>query len=318
MGEHGINVFSNSPNIIEILTKGSFVHFIPEYHCVQEKAPSDYTLVYVSGESFSTELSATGRVIKIVGPEQEVIAGQTLPYMIHYMLEQQRHANSQATMRGAAVSLDGKGVLLIGKRGSGKTSITLELCRNYRYSLIGADLVLIGLRDNRACLFGGTKVFTLRLTTVTAYNTDLKKYFGRNSLRERGPDQWTTKIDMLPQEIGVSVERNPVGIAKAFYVHLENDPAAPLAVKQIGTSETLYMGRLYLHEELTRYIRGTCIPILKGSDPDFAGYLPPLDKPEYYGWRVGLVNWLIEELGLYYLGGSMKRICDFISEGMLA
>jgi len=309
MREHGINVFSNSLDMIQILSEGPFVPFIPEYHCVVKRAPTDYSLIFVESNSFSAELSENQKVLKITGSKKEITDGKTIPYMIHFMLEQQRQEKCQATLKAAGVSIGQKGILLIGKRGSGKTSISLELCRKYNYSLIGNDLVLIGFDDNGGHLLGGTKIFTLRFTSVKYYNTDLQKYF--SSLKKS--DEWIDKVNILPQRLGVSTEKKLIKIQGAYYVHLFDNSSVPLFTKRINSSEDLYMGRLYLYEELTRYIRGGCIPVLKGFKPELANYLPSLDRQEYHEWRVRLIDWLIESLGLYYVSGSIDRICNFIN-----
>lgn len=312
MGNYGINIYSNYPKIFEILSRGSFIPFIPEYRCIKKKAISDYSIFYhKNNDTFSAKMLNGNTSLKIEGPIKEIEKGNTIPFMAHFILEQQRQKNSEATMRGAGVSKNNEAILLIGKRGSGKTSISLELCRKYGYSLIGNDIVLIGLRKDGGYLFGGTKIFTIRLTTIKYYNTDLKRYFKGSYLREKGQDEWTTKIDILPKKLGIRTEKNPVKITKAFYVHLRND-FSKLFLRRIYKKETLYMGRLYLYEELTRYIRGTCIPILRGPDLKLGDYLPSLDKPEYHKWRLNLINWLIEDLGLYYISGPMDALCNYI------
>lgn len=309
MRDHGINIYSASPNIVKILTINDFARYIPGYRISKKPTKSGYSLIYIPKRHFSAMLINNNKTLKILGSEQEVIKGNTLPYIIHFMLEPQRQKDSQLTCNAAGSSFNNKGVLLIGKRGSGKTSISLELCRKYKYSLIGADLLLVKLKKDGAYILEGTKIFKLRLTIVNHYNTDLKKFFKN----QNSQDDWINKIEILPQKLGISTKNGPIKITQAFYVHLENDPSAPLYIKKINKNDTLYMGRLYLYEELSRYIRGTCIPLLKGSKPDIANYLPSLDKPEYHKHRVDLINWIIDELGLYYIAGGMDAICNYIN-----
>jgi len=308
MREHGVNVFSTCSDVAKILADGPFVPFIPEYRFSPLRADTDYSLIYVERDQFSVQLKQEGKLLELTGTLRDVEGSRALPYAIHFLTEQQRQANSQATIRGAGVSTDETGILLIGKRGSGKTSISLELCRRYDHRLVGADLVLIGLRDDVGYLFGGTKIFTLRFATVKHYGTELQSYFDEKD----GADEWINKIDLLPEQLQVGIDDRPVKLTKAFYVHLVNDPKAPLLVKRVDTPATFYMGRLYLYEQLTRYIRGTCIPLFKGNDLKIGDYLPPLDSPDYHRWRVRLMDWLIDDLGLSYISGSMDAICDHI------
>jgi len=207
------------------------------------------------------------------------------------------------------VSKSGRAVFLMGKRGAGKTSITLELCRKHNYKLIGNDLVLVGLKENKGYFFGGAKVFTLRFTTVKYYNTDLQKFFKKNY-----PNEWTNKARLLPKNLGISIEKKHPEIIKVFYVHLLNDEFATLFTQKIGDKKASYMGKLYLYDELSKYIRGTGIPIVYGSQFYIGDYLPSLDKPEYHKNRVRFIDWIIDEIGFYFISGSMNAICDFINQ----
>lgn len=308
MGRHGLDVYSNYPKIFDILQSGSFVPFIPEYRCNKIKAQSGYSLIYIRDSVSSARIFNNKKALEIKSPVEEIVEAATIPFRAHYLLEPQRQRDSIITTQGAGVSKKNNAVLIMGKRGSGKSSITLELCRNYDYKLIGNDLVLIGYKKNNGYLYGGSKVFTLRYTTVKHYNTDLRKYF-----KKKTQDEWTNKINVYPKNLGISIQKEPVNITKAFYVHLKNNKSAPLYIKRIGNKDTVYMGRLFLYEALSRYIRGVCIPIVRGSQFYLGDYLPSLDKPSYHKKRVRLIEWLIKDLGFYYITGSMNAICDYIN-----
>ncbi len=76
------------------------------------------------------------------------------------------------------------------------------------------------------------------------------------------------------------------------------------------------MGRLYLYDELSRYIRGTCIPLVYGSQFYIGDYLPSLDKPEYHKNRVRFIDWIMDKIGFYFVSGSMNAICNFINQDL--
>lgn len=307
MGNYGINIYSDYPKTFDILQKGLFIPFIPEYRCLKTKAQSDYSIIYIQHPTSSARMLNDNKTLEIKGPLKEILEASTIPFRAHFMLEPQRQEDSIFTTQGAGASKQGKTVLIMGKRGSGKSSITLELCRKYNYNLIGNDLVLVGLKKNQGYLFGGSKVFTLRFTTVKHYNTDLQRFF-----KKKNQDEWTNKVRVYPKDLEISVEKEHPKIINAFYVHLEDNKSAPLYIRRIGDKETSYMGRLFLYEELSRYIRGACIPIVLGSQFYIGDYLPSLDKPKYHRNRVKFIDWLINDLRFYYISGSMDTICHYI------
>jgi len=312
MGNYGINIYSNHPKIFDILRKGSFVSFIPEYRCLKTKAQSDYSIIYIENPTSSARMLNDNKTLKIKGPLKEIMEASPIPFGAHFILEQPRQENSIFTTQGAGISKQGKAVLLMGKRGAGKTSITLELCRKYNYNLIGNDLVLVGLKKNRGHFFGGAEAYTLRFTTVKYYNTDLQKFF-----KKEVADEWTNRVGLLPKDLGISIEKKHPKIIKAFYVHLLNNKSVPLFIKKIEGKETLNIGRLFLYEELTRYIRGACILMLRSPSFLIGDYLPSLDKPEYHKNRVKFIDWLMEDIGFYFVSGSMDAICGFINKEMV-
>lgn len=309
MGKYGINVYSNYPKTFDILRRGSFVPFIPEYHCLKTKSQSDYYIIYIENKTPSARILNNNKTLEIKGPVKDILEAATIPFRAHFMIEQQLQKDSLFTTQGAGVSKNGRAVLLMGKRGAGKTSITLELCRKYNYKLIGNDLVLVGFKRNRGYFYGGAKIFTLRFTTVKYYNIDLQKFFKKDHQNE-----WTNKVRLLPKDLGISIEKKYPEIMKVFYIHLLNDESAPLYIQKIGEKEASYMGRLYLYDELSRYIRGTCIPLVYSSQFYIGDYLPSLDRPEYHRNRVRFIDWIMDDIGFYFISGSMNAICDFINQ----
>lgn len=310
LGNYGINIYSNYPKTFEILRDGSFVPFIPEYRCIKKRSNSEYSIVYIESGLVSAKM-LNNKTLEIKGPVNSLVLASAIPFRAHFMIEAQMEKDSIFTTQGAGASKNGKAVLLMGKRGAGKTSVTLELCKKYGYKLVGNDLLLAGFNKNKGYFYGGAKVFTLRYTTVKYYNTDLQKFFNKES-----PNEWTNKVRLLPADLDIPIEKDKPEIAKALYIHLLNDKSAPLYIRKIDDKEVSNMGTLYLYEELSRYIRGVCIPFVYGSQFKIGNYLPSLDNNSCHKNRVRFINWLVRDMGFYFVSGSMKAICDYINSGV--
>jgi len=311
MRDYGINIYSNYSKIFNILSKGFFVPFVPEYRCTREKAKSEYSIIHLKSNNFSAKMLEGGKTLRINGPIKKIVEGNTIPFMAHFMIEQQLQNDCIFTTQGAGLSKNGRAVLVMGKRGAGKTSVALELCKKYNYNLIGNDLVLVGLKSNKGYFLGGAKVFTLRFTTVKHYNTDLRKFF------KKSKNEWVNKVRLFPKDLGISVEKKYPRIIRAFYVHLLNDKSAPLYIRKIKGKKDSNMGRFYLYEELSRYIRGVSIPIAYGPQFSVGDYLPSLDKEEYHKNRVKFIDWVMNDVEFYFISGSMDAICNFINQELV-
>jgi len=234
----------------------------------------------------------------------DLVAGDTLPYLIHSILEVQRLENGQFTMRAAAVAKDGKGILLLGRSGAGKTSVSLSLCRDHGFSLVGNNIVLAGMKDSCAYLYGGEKIFRFRRASVLNYNTDLLNAFKPEA---QHLDDWTATATVIPEQLGITVSKGKIPIVAVLYLHLLNEPEAELRVEPMNP----LFSRLFLYEMSSAYIRGICSPILIGSDLRFGGFFPCLDTPEFHARRVEFINWVVENPHYNYVSGSMDSLCSY-------
>lgn len=304
MTEEGINIYCESSRIIELL-EGSFVPFIPEWRVEKQESKGLPNLECAFGGT--QEIKTDGRDnFFISGSFEEFSQSHTIPYFIHYILESERAKKGRATIHAAAVSKRGKGILILGKQGSGKTSITLELCREYGYSLVGNDLVLAGLQEDIGYLYGGTKIFRVRATTIKDYNKDLKNFF-----KPSNDDEWTRIAIIEPDKIQVLIEKSIVPIHAIYYVHLYS-PDHDFIAKEVDK----LFSRIYLYQIFSEYIRGSAIIPLIGKDLRFSDYIPSLDARDAFEKRIRFINWIVNNKNYKYITGALADICTFIDKNL--
>jgi len=304
MAEEGVNIYSENGRVVELL-KGDFIPFIPEWRIGKRENKKLPRLECVFTNNQEVKINE-GNNFFISGLFEEFYQSYTIPYFIHYILESERAKKGKATIHAAAVSKNKKGILILGKQGSGKTSITLELCRKYKYSLIGNDLVLTGLQENVGYLYGGTKIFRVRATTIKDYNKDLGDFF-----KSGGSDEWTQITIIEPDKIQVSTERSVVPIHAIYYVHLY-PPAHDFIAKKVDR----LFSRVYLYQILSEYIRGSAIIPLIGKDLRFSDYTPSLDTKSTFEKRIAFINWIINNKNYKYIAGNLTDICTFIDKNL--
>lgn len=304
MGEEGVNIYSEDSRIVELLS-GDFTPFIPEWRIEKHETKNYPSLECVFGDQQEIEANGNSSFF-ISGSFEEFAESKTIPYFIHYILESERAKNGKATIHAAAVSKNGKGILILGKQGSGKTSITIELCRKYGYSLIGNDLVLVGIQKNIGYLYGGTKIFRIRATTINDYNKDLERFF-----KHGDNDEWTRIAIIKPEGIQVATEKSIVPIHAVYYVHLY-----PLNHNFVVKEVDRIFSRIYLYQIFSEYIRGSAIVPLVGKNLRFSNYLPSLDTKNAFKKRTELINWIINNKNYKYIAGALADICAFIDQNL--
>lgn len=226
--------------------------------------------------------------------------GLTLLYLAYPLIERQRQTNSFLTAHAACVSTPQGGILILGKEGAGKSSVAISLCRNHDAKLVANDLTVIGLRDGRIISDGGTKFLFLRQESVKRNMPDLLPFFPETS-----KDTWLHKIRIAPNQVGITCETGSVPIKWIYQVHIDGDQQHVFHCPDVGL-----VTRLYLNENFSRYIRSTCNAVLSGDNYNFLGYIPSLDTPEFYSFRVRLIERILDELT--YLSGPLSQVTDFI------
>ena len=77
------------------------------------------------------------------------------------MVEYQLSEKGIFLLHGAAVHNNetNDSILIFGEKGMGKTSLVLDLCKKYNYSLVANDQVLIQLQNDEIHVLDGTKIF---------------------------------------------------------------------------------------------------------------------------------------------------------------
>lgn len=239
--------------------------------------------------------------VQVTVPIEQLQTGEVLLYAALPFLEVIHQRQRVVTMHAAAVELDNEVILLLGKAGAGKTSLTLSLCRNHKARLIGNDIVKVGLANEQIKAYAGSKYFFLREESIKRNIPDLLSLFPQSE-----KDPWTHKIHCLPDRLGIDTCSEQVPITKSYLVHVDE------TMDELYTTSADKMDtRLYLNENMSRYIRGTAIALF-GDDSRFMGYVPSLDTPEFFYMRTGLTETLISTTKMMYLSGNLQDTCQHI------
>ena len=193
--------------------------------------------------------------------------------------------------------------MLFGKEGAGKTSTALGLCKWHGGSLVGNDLVQLGYDSGRKKITaqGGTKYFHLRYESI---RRNLPEYL--TLFPPMRTDPWLHKVFRMPDELGIPVQTAPTDVSRSYLIHVD-DTLQGLFVRPADNVVT----RLYLNENLSRYIRGTSIALF-GEELAYLGYVPSLDTEELFEKRRALIEHLLRNPPMMYVSGPLKDVAEYI------
>ncbi|MFN7161178.1 MAG: hypothetical protein ACK4NC_06300 [Candidatus Gracilibacteria bacterium] len=238
-------------------------------------------------------------------PLAKLQSGELLLYAALPFLEVLQQRRSVITVHAAAVEIRGKAVLLLGKVGAGKTSLIISLCQNHQAQLIGNDIVKIEMAEEKIMACTGSKYFFLREESIRRNIPSLLSLFPYSE-----KDSWTHKIYCTPSELGIIIGKGFVPITRSYLVHID-ETMDKLHSVNADTMDT----RLYLNENMSRYIRGTAIALFE-EGRKFLGYVPSFDTPDFFSMRVRVTEQLISMSKIKYVAGNLKDTCQHIISGI--
>jgi hypothetical protein len=308
MGPYTVNIYSNSDEFMPNFKGGGkeYIPWIPGWNVRENPTNSGYSIVYSTGELTNVEYDQNKKQLLVVGPKEEFSDGQALAYMTFFLTEAQRQADGIVTAHAAALSYQNSGLLILGERGDGKTSVCLGLGRKYGYRLAANDLTTLGYDPvkDKAEVHDGTKIFGLRLSAVRGRFDELLHLYDDTT-----KTSWTTKAFVLPHDVGMEIDNNINPVEKVYMVYLDSTKTDNLSTYQM---DGMWI-KNYLYENFSRYIRGTAIVAFGSKSKDFLGYLPSLDQQLFHRKRLSLIEYLIKKTKIINVsGGNLEQIVDYI------
>ena len=300
-GDISVNFYSEI-NLIDFFSEFDCHKFFPEFSISKNKSTSDFSVYFLNEKK--SEIRWYPNKVVATYPVEHMYQGEAILHLAYPFIELQRQRRSEVTIHGAACSLEEKGVLILGKEGSGKTSTLVHLCQNHNAKLISNDLCLVQLNNKIAYLNGGTKFFYLRYISTLKSLPHLINFFYE---KRTAPDSWKNKIFLQPKDIDIQVQPKPVNLHKAYLVHV-NENQNKVIIKRTGD----LADKLYLNETFSRYIRNTCTTFLAGDDYRYMGFVPSFDDEQLYSNRLKILDFLFEDAKLCYISGKSLEISKHI------
>lgn len=258
-----------------------------------------YTVEYHDSEDISKPIVVTDNKMIITYPGSELTESNLL-YLGFNFLEKQFGEIGMCSCHSACIEKNGEATLLIGEAGAGKTSIAINLCQNYGYSLISNDMTLIGSDGHDLYACGGTKFINLRLLSVKKNMPSLLYLFQNDN-----KDQWTNKVSVMASNIGIKEEHYVTPVKNVLFVHIDERDKFKVAN---GDS---WRNNFLLYQNVSSHIRGTAATFVdKKGYP--IGYIPSFETEETYEKRRQLINVINTNPNYHYVTGSLKEVLEYI------
>lgn len=294
-----VRYVSDIPLLNYFLNNKKFMEFY-NAKIIEDNLDINHTVIYKDVDIQEPLIVDNNKMI--INYPKEKLTESIILYMGFHYLEKQFGEKGMCSCHSACISKNGKATLLIGEAGSGKTSLAVNLCNDYGYSLVSNDMTLIGSEKNKIYVYAGTKFLNLRYLSVES-NMPFLKYLFNNE----NNDSWTNKISIMASDIGINEEYETLPIENILFIHVDNRTSLKISN---GNS---WRNNFLLYQNTSSHIRGSAATFIDKKGYPIA-YIPPFETKETYDKRIKLLNLINENPNYYYISGSLNEIINFINK----
>ncbi|AEA19219.1 MULTISPECIES: hypothetical protein [Bacillus] len=267
---------------------------------------------YIQDEITSVTFDSDNRCLSVKGPLELFVEGRALYFLSEYMSEclQASYTNSLLIHAAAVYSKEkDRSYLILGEKGSGKTTLSFRLCQELGLSLIGNDLVRIGYDENGELFTKeGSRWFDVRETAVKAddYMNKLATI-----LSAKSANSWNNKTRILPEDHSIETHFEQSKIDKILNIRI--DPY------QNYFSVSPWEGvqrNLILHEKIGRHISGQATPF-QDDQGNYLGSLPSINRDKASLVRDNIVKCMVNTGITELFGPDSKALATWFKEEVL-
>lgn len=162
--------------------------------------------------------------------------------------------NDAVMLHAAAVEKNDKGIIFVGPKGSGKTTISLELLYKQQFAEVSRDRTFLVKERNKYIILGWPNYYNLTYRTMYHYDA-LKKLLPEScgSLSEHELDLISEKRQFLADEIGITNKKRDAELYEIIFLSNSNSTVELSALDVFASSCYTPYDRNYI-DWFSRYV----------------------------------------------------------------
>lgn len=294
-----IRYISDVPLLNYFLKHKDFMEFY-DAQIIVDNDDINYTIEYYDTIKNSEPLIVEKNKMIIKYPKEE-LTESILLYMGFHFLEKQFAEQGMCSCHSACIEKNGEATLLVGEAGAGKTSLAVNMCSNCGFSLISNDMTLIGTSNDTLFAYGGTKFINLRLMSTKQNMPFLLHLFDKSNR-----DEWTNKITIMANDIGIESNYDIIKIKHILFVHVDGRESFTV---MNGDS---WRNNFLMYQNVSSHIRGSSATFIDRRGYPIA-FIPSFDTKETYDLRIKMLNMINKNENYRYISGPLDDIIEYIS-----
>ncbi len=192
---------------------------------------------------------------------------------------------------------DNHSVMFIGDPNSGKTSMAYNLIKDYGYSLISNDNVIVGIENNKLITILGTKEMQMRYGVMKTYFPEILPFVDIKK-SDLGRNDWDIKV-----YVDDYIKKNKYKYAeKSIVTDIYNIKTFKEGLTYIREREKIDE-ILLIYEHLTKQIRSNRYVLFDYDYP-----LPSFESITYMQDRYDMAKKICETVNIYDATGPVKEL----------
>ncbi len=264
-------------------------------------------LTYLASEEIDIGFNPVERELVLSGPESMFGNGSALAFIGQYVSECLRASESGTLLVHAAAVKSPEhetSHLILGEKGAGKTTVTLHLCHDHGYHLIGNDQVFLGVApDETLVTDGGNAWFNVRETAIVA-DPRLSRLL---SIEPSSQPPWNNKVRVDPGSIGIETTVDRLPLESIFHIRIDHTQSEIYVAPWIGVQKNLI-----LHERFGRHVSAQATPF-QDDRGNYLGSLPLINPSRTLKARDELVRLAIKTGITEVFAPDSQSVTDFIA-----
>jgi len=249
----------------------------------------------------------SNNVMTLVGDCNKLINSSTIRSLIFVLADKIRQYNNMFTLHAAAVEKEGKGIVLMGSSGSGKSTMALTLCLKNDFKLISNEYTLIR-NAGKLLITGIYSKLNIRRTTLD----NIDKCLGEQYFLDGKKQIFFDKKKINPIQLDISTSKGVEVEAKLFvFISVANEEGTCYQI------EDKYWISKYLYGDISKFITANEMPLFY-NDSTIQIFYKSLDDEEVFDKRLRFINKVINERKFYMVRGTRqycaKQIIELYSE----
>lgn len=292
-----------------------FVRLTISFELSNKANTTDFTLVYKNVNSYNIIFAEKIKEMAFECPWNKIHESTFLPMIFRYIVEWIRQKKCEIKIHASAIEKNSKTTLLMAPSEGGKTTIAMTMCQKYGFALKANDASVIKIKNHLPIMLRGDLKFKTRANSLEAYSKNILQDKIQNFEQTNTP--WFTKINISPNEIGISTNSNALPVKDIFFVKLDS-LVKGCAVTKYNSNyperrEYWFKPKMQIIQNIGGTIRGTDLTPIGNNGTLVPIEIPSLDTKDLYIDRINFVNSLFDNCDVYQLRGELEVMAEIIN-----